>query len=240
MKKTDSKFEKTVDFLNAFLSNDFENYIELQNFIEKHIETNQKEIDKKYDQIHEIEDEYEWKLAMDKFDGELGNDLYRFDHEFPNRTRYFLITQTHSMLEVYLKWFCEKLKSINGNPIGISDLKGNSDLEKGKLYLKRIYEIDFSRLEPEWSFLNDMRKIRNQIIHNNGKFKTKDSEILRIINQIPELGRLWDDIYPELDDNEEYEIKISSKVLNKKYVSNVKTFFKKIVTEIKNSGINIA
>ena len=240
MKKTDSKFEKTVDFLNAFLSNDFENYIELQNFIEKHIETNQKEIDKKYDQIDEIEDEYEWKLAMNKFDEELGSDLYRFDHEFPNRTRYFLITQAHSMLEVYLKWLCEKLKSINGNPIGISDLKGNSDLEKGKLYLKKIYEIDFSRLEPEWSFLNDMRKIRNQIIHNNGKFKTKDSEILRIINQIPELGRLWDDIYPELDENEEYEIKISSKVLNEKYVSNVKSFFKKIVTEIKNSGINTA
>lgn len=240
MKKTDSKFEKTVEFLNAFLNNDFENYIELQNFIEKHIETNQKEIDKKYDQIDEIEDKDEWNLAIDKFDEELGSDLYRFDHEFPNRTRYFLITQTHSMLEVYLKWFCEKLKSINKNPIGISDLKGNSDLEKGKLYLKKIYGINFSRLEPEWSFLNDMRKIRNQIIHNNGKFKTKDSEILRIINQIPELGRLWDDIYPELDENEEYEIKISSKILNEKYINNVKSFFKKIVTEIKNNEINTA
>lgn len=218
MKENDNKFEKTVDFLNAFLSNDFEDYIELQNFIEKHIETNQKEIDKGYDLIDDIEDENEWNLAIDKFDEELGNDLYRFNHEFPNRTRYFLITQTHSMLEVYLKWFCEKLKSINGNPIGISDLKGNSDLEKGKLYLKKIYNIDFSRLEPEWSFLNDMRKIRNQIIHNNGKFSTKDSEILRIINQIPELGRLWDNIYPELNDNEEYEIKVGSKVLNEKYI----------------------
>jgi hypothetical protein len=227
------KFERTVEFLNAFLDNNFENYIELQNFIEKHINDNQQILDEKFNEASELDFINETNTSMDKFDIEHGTNLYRFDHEFPNRTRYFLITQTHSMLEVYFKWFCEKLQSINKNPIGISDLKGSSDLEKGKLYLRRIYNIDFSQLEPEWSFLNDMRKIRNQIIHNNGKFRTKDSEILRIINKIPELGRLWDEIYPELDDNEEYEIKINSKELNIKYVENVKIFFRKIIKEIK-------
>ncbi len=240
MKKTEDRFERTVEFLNAFLSNDFENHLELQNFIEKHIEKNQKQLGSKYDAVSAIDDMAEWRISMDKFDKEFGTDLYRFDNEFPNRTRYFLITQTHSMLEVYLKWFCEKLKIINGNPIGISDLNGNSDLEKGKLYLKKIYRVEFSRLEPEWSFLNNMRKIRNQIIHNNGKFRTKDVEILRIINKIPELGIMWDDINSELKENEEYEIKISSKKLTEKYVKKVQVFFEKLVIEIRNNGENTA
>ena len=229
------KFEKTVEFLHAFLTVNFENYFELQNFIEKQIEKNQKELDIKYNEVSDIEDMAEWNIAMNKFDQEFGTDLFRFDHEFPNRTRYFMINQTHSMLEFYLKWFCQRLKSINKNPIGISDLSGSSDLEKGKLYLKRIYQVNFSRLEPEWSFLNNMRKIRNQIIHNNGIFEIKDTEILRIINLMPELSRSWEENNHELKEGEEYEIKINSKKLNEKYIENVKVFFKKLVFEIKKN-----
>ena len=240
MKKTDSQLKKTIETLNAFLTNNFDNYIELQSFIEKHIQINQKQYDEKYNKLEEIEDDNEWKIAHDRFDEELGTDMYRFDHEFPNRTRFFMIVQTHSMLEVYLKWFCEKLQMINHNPISISDLKGGSDLEKGKLYLKRIYGLDFSKLEPEWSFLNNMRKIRNQIIHNNGIFKTSDKEIIRIIENTDELGRMWEDIEPEFVENKEYEIKISSKNLNEKYMVSVKTFFQKVIVGIQDKAENTA
>ncbi|WP_411768114.1 hypothetical protein [Winogradskyella sp. A3E31] len=234
------KLDRTIEFLNAFLEVKFENYIVLQDFIENHISTVQKEIDQKYDEVDKIEDTDEWNVAMENLEDELASDGFKFDHEFPNRIRYSSIIQTYSMLEVYLKWLCESLKKINNFPIGLTDLKGNSDLEKGKLYLKRIYKVDFNKLNPEWKFLNDMRKIRNQIIHKNGDFTTKDTEIIKIINQNENLGVMWDDIYPTLEPDKDYEIKIKSKELNKTFIENVRKFFDKVVIEIKESGINTA
>ena len=234
MRKTSkNKFERTEEFLNSVLEVKFEDDIALQDFIENHISKIQKEIDLKYDEIYKIEDNDEFILALEN--EELGYKGFRFDHEFPNRIRYSSIIQTYSMLEIYLKWLCEKLKKINDFPIGISDLKGNSDLEKGKLYLTKIYNIDFNKLNPEWNFLNDMRKIRNQIIHNNGDFTTKDNEIIRIINQNEDLGIMWDEIYPTLEPNKDYEIKIKSKCLNKAFIENIRKFFDKVVLEIKKA-----
>ena len=239
-KPIENKFDRIAELLNAFMGNKFDNYIELQNFVENHIGTVSKELDDKFQEVDKIKDADEWNTEMSKLEDELGYEGFKFDHEFPNRIRFSSIIQTYSMLEVYLKWLCERLRKINQNPFGIADLKGNSDLEKGKLYLKRVYNLDFSKLEPEWSFLNDMRKIRNQIIHNNGEFQTKDIEIIRIIEKIELLGRMWDDIEPEMKPNTDYEIKIVSKELNIKFINNVRTFFAKVLSEIKTSEINTA
>ena len=225
---------KLFTFFKATLEVKFENYIALQDFVEEHISKVQKEIDFKCDQIDEIEDIEKRNYELNIYEKELGSSGFKFDHEFPNRIRYSSIIQTYSMLEVNLKWLCNKLKKINNNPIGISDLKGTSDLAKGKLFLRKMYNVDFSKLNPEWSFINDMRKIRNQIIHNNGDFRKKDTEILRIINQTEELGIMWDDIEPEIVEDKDYEIKIKSNQLNKRFVKNVKSLFDKIIIEIEN------
>lgn len=234
------KLERIAEFLNAFLEVKFENYIALQDFMENHISTVQKEIDRKYDETDEIDDTDDWKVSIKNLEDELASEGFKFDHEFPNRIRYSSIIQTYSMLEVYIKWLCENLKKINGFPLGITDLKGNSDLEKGKLYLKKIYKVDFEKLNPEWKFLNDMRKIRNQIIHNNGDFTTKDIEIIKIIKHNEDLGRMWEDIYPTMEPDRDYEIKIKSKKLNKTFIENVRIFFDKLIIEIKECGINTA
>ena len=227
-----NKFDRIAELLNAFMGNKFDNYIELQNFVENHIGTVSKELDDKFQEVDKNEDVDKWNTEMSKLEDELGYEGFKFDHEFTNRIRFSSIIQTYSMLEVYLKWLCERLRKINHNPFGIADLKGNSDLEKGKLYLKRVYNLDFSKLEPEWSFLNDMKKIRNQIIHNNGEFQTKDKEIVRIIEKIELLGRMWDDIEPGMKPNKNYEIKIVSKELNTKFINYVRTFFAKVLSEI--------
>ncbi|MEY8847194.1 hypothetical protein AB9K26_00105 [Psychroserpens sp. XS_ASV72] len=239
-KKPKEKLDHTFEFLKAFLEVQFENYIALHDFMETHISSVQKEIDEKYDEVDKIEDKLEWNVAMEQLELELESDLFRFEHEFPNRIRYSAIVQTYSMLEVYLKWLCNNLQRINNLPFGIADLKGSNDLDKGKLYIKKIYNLDFNKLNPEWSFLSNMRKIRNQIIHNNGDFTVKDKEIIEIINKNENLGIMWEEIHPKLEANKVYEIKIVSKKLNKEFIETVLLFFEKLVAEIKNNEIHTA
>lgn len=233
VEKSNNKFEKIADLLEAFLENKFENFIDLHDFMEIHIGKVSKDLDDKYREVDEIDDIEEWELQTSILEEELGYEGFKFDHEFPNRIRFYLIVQTYSMLEVYLKWICERLRKIKQNPFSIMDMKGSSDLERAKLYLNKLYNFNISSINPEWIFLNDMRKIRNQIIHNNGEFQLRDKEIIKIIEKTEFLGRMWDDINPKVNPDTIYEIKINSKELNIKFINNVKSFLSKILVEIK-------
>lgn len=225
----ENRINRIEEYLNAFLNVKFENYIELHEFVEDHIEIVRKENDKKWEALEELDD-----IDIDKvLEEQILQDGFKFDHEFPNRIRYSNIIQTYSMLELYMKWLCERLQKLKGSKFGIHDLKGNSYIEKGKIFLSKLYNIDFRKLEPEWSFINDLRIVRNQIVHKNGEFQLKDKDILKVINQNPDLGIMFEDIYTKLEEDTDYEIMIKSKNLNHKFIENVKSFFIKIFVEIK-------
>ena len=117
------KTNKILELLQAFLEIKFENYIALHEFVEEHISNVQNEIEMKYAKIDEIEDVDIWRIETDKLLEDLGMQPFKFDHEFPNRIRYSAIIQTYSMLEVYLKRLCDRLKDVYQYPFGISDLK---------------------------------------------------------------------------------------------------------------------
>lgn len=178
-----------------------------------------------------------WNFELTKFEEENGTELFHFDNEFPNRTRYYMIIQTQAVLEKQLKSLCDKVRIMHQMPFSMDDLKGNSDMEKGKLYLTRMYGINFRDLEPEWSYVNNMRKLRNQIIHHNGHFTIQDKEILRLIEIIPEVNRMWDNVYEQMEEGQEYEILISSKTLIENYANAVKVLFRKLIDAIDQKNI---
>lgn len=224
-----SRFQRFSEYVIAKVEVSLENYLALNSFIEKHIEEKQSQIDATYDKIDEIDDVDAWNFELTKFEEENGTELFHFDNEFPNRTRYYMIIQTQAVLEKQLKALCERIRLMHHMPFSIDDLKGNSDIEKGKLYLTRMYGINFRDLEPEWSYVNNMRKLRNQIIHHNGHFTIQDKEILRLIEIIPEVNRMWDTVYEQMEEGQEYEILISSKTLIENYVNAVKVLFRKLI-----------
>lgn len=41
----------------------------------------------------------------------------------------------------------------------------------------------------------------------------------------PEVKRMWDEVHPVMEEDQEYEIEIRSETLNEKYVGNVNAFF---------------
>jgi hypothetical protein len=232
------KLERTLDLWKGLIKFQFENFIELNCFIEKHISDVQKDIDLRYDRIFEISNNSKFEDEINKYEDELGNEGFKFDHEFPNRIRYSSIIQTYSMLEVHLKSLCDKLKEIYNLPLGLSDLKGGGDLEKGKLFLKKVFDLELSKLQPEWNFMKDMQKLRNRLIHHNGEYSLKDKELIKIIQKMDLLGRMWDDIDPKMEDGKNYEIRINSKELNEKFIEIVQSFFEKVSNQIQENVIH--
>lgn len=102
------------------------------------------------------------------------------------RTSFFI--QIFSVLEHELKEICLIHFQQNKYIFSIADLKGNSDIEKAKLYLKKAGNINFDDFEPEWSYLETMRKIRNRFVHSQGEINQKHPD--------------WNKIYSFVSSNE--------------------------------------
>lgn len=107
--------------------------------------------------------------------------LYELEVEFINRFRSSIIIQLYSFLEVELKIFCEKHSKENHKEYSINDLKGSNEIDKIKKYLKQSANIDLSKL-PEWNFINNLRIIRNKIVHNESLVKLLIHEEFKDIN----------------------------------------------------------
>ncbi len=90
------KLEKTLKLSKALMQFQF------NNFIENHISDVQKDIDLQYDKIFENPDSNNFDEELSKYEDEIGNEGFKFDHEFPNRIRYSSLIQTYSILEVHL------------------------------------------------------------------------------------------------------------------------------------------
>jgi len=83
------------------------------------------------------------------------------------RTSFFI--QIFSILEYELKEICSIHFKHSKIDFSMEDLKGNSEIEKAKLYLRKAGKIDFLEMSPEWEYLNIMRKIRNRFVHSQGE-----------------------------------------------------------------------
>jgi len=106
--------------------------------------------------------------------------------------------------------------------------------------LKKVFDVEFSKLQPEWNFIKDMQKIRNRLVHHNGEYSVKDKELSKVIQKIDLLGRMWDDIEPEMTEGKNYEIRINSKELNEKLINIVQSFFEKVSSQIQENVIHTA
>lgn len=68
--------------------------------------------------------------------------------------------------------------------------------------------MDYSVLSNELRILNDFRKIRNKIVHDNGKFYITETQIFSIIKHDKNLGVRFEEDIEILTPENEYEIEI--------------------------------
>lgn len=218
----------------------FADYKHYQNLMENHLTNTVKGFEDKHNETSIAE---EAKKAGENQSGYLSYLLDGFYDEklnlsvlYPSNFRSSFLTQIISFIEYELNAICKHHHSINNTDFSVSDLKGASDMDRAKKYLSSAAKIDFNKLNPEWSVIYTIRKLRNILVHHQSIIDTCDQdwgELDMFIgnNNFIELVELESD--NKLVKTKYYNIIITKKGLNDKLINDTEKFFIKLLTELK-------
>jgi len=204
----------------SFSISEFRNY---QDLIEEFLVAEKERMDKKSEEAEKNypnEDEYaDWvERNIDRY-GEISK-------IFPNNFRVAFLIQIISFVEFHLKNICDRFYRSENQIFALDDLKGSSDFDKAKLYLKKVAKIDVLSFGEDWKFIDDCRIIRNKLAHQQGLMKKEDSN-KTLIEQFAKKHGLIKVVEQTRDF--EWRIEINGKELNDKLISSVSSFFKQLL-----------
>ena len=182
-----SRSRRLNDLMNYFLPQwvDFEmmqidDYIDEQ---ERQFELQGKSLKDKFHQLQkDIEagqvdapPEYQNHLTSSLID-----DIWQIDNHFKQFFRQSIVIQLYSFLEYKLKYGCDNYARQKNTAYKMSDMKGSSDMVKAKLFMSRSMGIAVKDLDPEWSYVQRLRKTRNILVHHNGELMSTHRDFKEI------------------------------------------------------------
>jgi hypothetical protein len=111
-------------------------------------------------------------------------DVTEYDHfmlgkvnSFQNLLRQSFFTSLFTFFETKLVEECVIRKSDN-EPLLLSDIRGQDELEKVKIYFSKVLQLSFPSESAEWMEITKLRRVRNLVVHNrgriSGKYRTQD------------------------------------------------------------------
>ena len=111
--------------------------------------------------------------------------------KFPQIFRASLLIRIFGYFEYELKKSCESHRYFNGGNISFKDFSGSSDLDKAKTYFKKLGNVNIAELNPEWTYLQSIRDIRNVFTHNEGEILVNSNpRSKKIINLVRSLNHI--------------------------------------------------
>jgi hypothetical protein len=99
----------------------------------------------------------------------------------PNLFYKSTLTALYSFFESCLRELVKTARDKRGLKIKIEDLRGNG-IAVCRDYLIKVIEIDVISLEGTWSRINDVRHVRNSIVHN--EYESLDPEKAKLLLKI--------------------------------------------------------
>ena len=103
--------------------------------------------------------------------------------------RYSAILATYAYLEIAMNNICHEVERRLNLLVSVSDFKGDG-VQRSKAYLEKLAGFDFNIINPVWSRVLLLSKVRNCIMHANGdaaKVKGSDS-FIKVIEGSAELS----------------------------------------------------
>ena len=108
------------------------------------------------------------------------DDIWQIDNHFKQFFRQSIVIQLYSFLEYKLKYGCDNYARQKNTAYKMSDMKGSSDMVKAKLFMSRSMGIAVKDLDPEWSYVQRLRKTRNILVHHNGELMSTHRDFKEI------------------------------------------------------------
>jgi len=88
------------------------------------------------------------------------------------RISYFIkpdmLINIYCLFDYWVKRVCDDKKGMDKLEHGWKDMNGKNDLKKYHKYLTKYGGVDLTCLKPQYQRINELRRIRNQIIHQGG------------------------------------------------------------------------
>lgn len=163
---------------------------QLMFFAEKRIIENAEEF------IQRLEDELKLKVASDKMlqekpidEQEESYQAQYYEHFYGDAEKVInqvlqnqrkgSVLSIFSMIEGNLRVLCNLVQNKFSFKIKINDLNESDDLQKYWMYLSKVYEIDSTKLEPDYTRIKQQKYFRNKIAHNNSNIENKMIQSVR-------------------------------------------------------------
>ncbi|MBC8456961.1 MAG: hypothetical protein H8D67_03065 [Deltaproteobacteria bacterium] len=114
-----------------------------------------------------------------------------FSDYFPSLQRRSALLTAFAYFEHELDKLCYRYRSEKSFKLALSDLRGKG-IDRATSYLEKVAEIDVFKASKEWNHIKKIQKIRNVIVHQDGKlFDSQGNPIktaLEYINQMDSLS----------------------------------------------------
>ena len=103
-----------------------------------------------------------------------------------------MLINIYGLVDFWLKEICKYQRRKNNLSLSYSDIKGNDDLHAYHKFLTKYAGLNLTSADASYARLQDLRVVRNQLIHNGGHLPDNDRLIKRIsaINGIALAGSL--------------------------------------------------
>lgn len=101
--------------------------------------------------------------------GYFEDDIIRIHKNYEGVFFNSLLIVSYSQFEIAFKNICLETEKFIVRKIKLKDLHGDDYISRSKAFVEKVLEIDLQNLDIYWSKIKDYQKVRNKIVHNNGR-----------------------------------------------------------------------
>jgi hypothetical protein len=88
-----------------------------------------------------------------------------------------MVCNIYSLVDFWLPQLCSFHKLKSSLVLSCKDIKGASDLDAYYKYLTKVAALSLQNVQPSYNHLDNLRMVRNCVIHNGGHIKDEQQRI---------------------------------------------------------------
>nr|WP_294994496.1 hypothetical protein [uncultured Sediminibacterium sp.] len=135
------------------------------------------------------------------------------------------LVSLYSLLEVTLIEICDLITLKTEFPIPLDQISGQNIIGKTRIFLSKVANLNFQKLDTQWLTITQIQKLRNLIIHENSCIKSHSapSDLLQLIKKFGVI---------DIENEREYFYLTNPEILFDTILL-IESFFEKIIIDIK-------
>lgn len=192
-------------------------------YLKEYIEFNIKKLDERNTKLNNLlkEEKNEQPEFSDFFEKIYLQDKIRI----PTYLYHSTLVSLYSLLEVTLIEICDLIAIKTEFPIPLDQIAGQNIIVKTRIFLSKVANLNFQKLDTQWLIITQIQKLRNLIIHENSciKSKTAPADLLKLIKKFGVI---------DIENEREYFYLTNPEILFET-MSLLENFFEKIIIDLK-------